>query len=179
MFALILASLANPEDRERLEQLYLDYRRLMKYAAFQILGEDAAAEDAVHDAFLRLMDHVDRIDPANVHQTRAFLAVIAKNAARDRLKMEGRRRSAEERLGQSLNTKPPSDQGDLDAWELLQEIRALPEEYRELLMLKINTDFSDEELAKILGLSTYALRKRLQRAREALRPFNNETRRKK
>ena len=50
------------EDRSKFEQLYLEYRGLMFHAANQILHNEQDAEDAVHQAFLSIAQHIQNID---------------------------------------------------------------------------------------------------------------------
>ena len=45
-------------DRAFMEQLYLDYSKLMYAVAMSRLGNPLDAEDAVHEAILRLIDKI-------------------------------------------------------------------------------------------------------------------------
>ena len=51
----------------------------------------------------------------------------------------------------------------------LQELYALPAKWKTVLMLYYFEGYSVKEIGEILGLSESAVKKRLQRAREALR----------
>lgn len=51
---LYLQMIDAPKDRSKFERLYLAYRDLMFYVANQILHNEQDAEDAVHQAFLKV-----------------------------------------------------------------------------------------------------------------------------
>ena len=54
MLIMYLQMLDTPEEKVRFEQIYLKYREKMFHVADSILHNDQDAEDAVHNAFLRI-----------------------------------------------------------------------------------------------------------------------------
>lgn len=56
-----LAALDSERERTKFEQVYLTYRQVMFYTANSILHDPQLAEDAVHQAFLRILDHMQNI----------------------------------------------------------------------------------------------------------------------
>lgn len=66
-----------PEDRDQFITLYETYRGLMFYVANQILQNEQDAEDAVHDAFLSVAEHIKKFSRLERHKTKAFLVTIA------------------------------------------------------------------------------------------------------
>lgn len=71
------------EDRSKFEQLYLEYRGLMFHAANQILHNEQDAEDAVHQAFLSIAQHIQNIDQPISSKTRCYVVTITENKAID------------------------------------------------------------------------------------------------
>ena len=55
----------------------------MLYAADRILNDKDDAEDAVQQAFLRVMNHLDDIDENDEPRTRAYLSIVTQNIAID------------------------------------------------------------------------------------------------
>ena len=53
---VLMMLIDSEEDRSKFEIIYKSYRNLMFYIAKIILGSDADAEDAVQEAFLRIID---------------------------------------------------------------------------------------------------------------------------
>jgi RNA polymerase sigma-70 factor, ECF subfamily len=81
--ALVLAIAAG--DVTALDRLYLLYRPLAFAAAYALLREPQAAEDAVHDAFLKVWRAAASFQPAR-GSLRAWLLTIVRNVAIDHLR---------------------------------------------------------------------------------------------
>lgn len=61
MVLVYLSMIEGPEDRNKFEIVYQQYKSLMYYVAYRILREERDAEDAVHNAFVRIAEHIDKI----------------------------------------------------------------------------------------------------------------------
>ena len=61
-----------PEDRDQFITLYETYRGLMFYVANQILQNEQDAEDAVHDAFLSVAEHIKKFFSSGASQNQGF-----------------------------------------------------------------------------------------------------------
>ena len=107
-----LTSLASDPDRERLVRLYRDNFQRMSKLTVQILGPGPRAEDAVHDAFLKCIQHYDELRDRPESRVAAWLAVVVKNTALDMLRKD-RRETPLEDLGWEASA--PADQGDFQA----------------------------------------------------------------
>lgn len=57
---IYLSMIEDAEDQNKFEQVYLRYKNLMFYVAHRILNDAQEAEDAVHDAFVRIAEHIDQ-----------------------------------------------------------------------------------------------------------------------
>ena len=78
------------EDRRRFARLYKQNRRQLHRLAAGLLGPGPRAEDAVHDGFVKLIQHYDRLrDQPDSHLERWLLAVV-RNRALDMLRKEAR-----------------------------------------------------------------------------------------
>ena len=58
---IYLTMIEAEEDRHRFLSLYRRYKKLMLYIAHDILPRPHDAEDAVHEAFLRLAEMIEEI----------------------------------------------------------------------------------------------------------------------
>ena len=56
-----LSVLDSQEKKSKFEQIYLAYRKQMYYAAFQILQHDEDSEDAVHHAFIKIAENIEKL----------------------------------------------------------------------------------------------------------------------
>ncbi|MCA8953650.1 MAG: sigma-70 family RNA polymerase sigma factor [Planctomycetes bacterium] len=99
----------------------------------------------------------------------AWLCAIARNAGRDALAARRRRREAPLDAVAEEDLHGP-DRGDSTvADEILEQIRALPECYREPLMLRLLLELSGPEIAARTGLTEGSVRVNLCRGMKLLR----------
>lgn len=59
---IYLQTLETPDDRSKFEQMYLEYRNLMFHVAYEILHNEQSAEDATHQAFVKIAENIQKID---------------------------------------------------------------------------------------------------------------------
>lgn len=91
-----LTALELETDRALLRQIYDQYEPRMYRVALQVLKSSALAEDAVHDAFLKLIKHFSEIREISCKELEPFVVLIVKRTALDLLKQEKRLISLEE-----------------------------------------------------------------------------------
>ena len=160
---LYLEMIETESDRDKFEQLYMTYRDLMYYLTFQITKSQEDAEDAVHQAFLYVIENLEKINDVSSNQTKSFLSIIAEHKAIDLV----RKRHPVYDLStmeQAIAVSLPDD-GD----ELAQAMAKLPRRYQDILLLHYDNGYSTHELSKMLGMSYATVRKLLWRAKDALR----------
>jgi len=131
-------------------------RDLFRFARYLTGSEDAAA-DIVSETFLRAWAGRARI---RVATAKAYLLAIARNLAHDR------RRAARRWPGADVPDRlvPPDAETRLELDRALAAVDALPEAYREPLLL-VAYGLSYDEAARVLGLPVPTLKIRVHRAR--------------
>ena len=92
MVLVYLSMIEGPEDRNKFEIVYQQYKSLMYYVAYRILREERDAEDAVHNAFVRIAEHIDKISEPVCPKTRAFVVLIVERTAINEYNHQRRRR---------------------------------------------------------------------------------------
>lgn len=152
-------SMGAGENRTRLAALYTAYRGLMFHVASQILSNPQDAEDAVHQAFLAL---VDQRLPEPGPRAKALVVTVVQRKAIDLYRAQKRRPSAELEEDVPGQDAPPSD------GTLAGAMAALPPGYREVLLLKYYHGYSTAETAAILGTTPENVRQRISRAKGRL-----------
>ena len=150
-------------DRERFVRIYRANSRRMSKLASQILGPGPKAEDAVHDAFLKFIQHFDELRDRPEDCVAAWLAVVVKNTALDMLR-KNRHETALEDV--SWEADVPADQGEFHA--LVAIIRGMPEDYRRVLELRFVAEWSVAEIAQAMGLGENTVKTRIFRGRKML-----------
>ena len=108
MLPFYLQLLETEGEKQKFERLYERYRRLMHWIAVGILQDEHLAEDAVHEAFLRILQNFDGIDEILSPKTRNFVVIVVRNTSLNLRKKQKREDenlvkdvfSEEERQGQ-------------------------------------------------------------------------------
>ena len=155
--------LERDSDKECFTRLYRANRRQMARIAAQILGPGPQAEDAVHDAFLKLIHHFDELRDKSEKQAGRWLAVVVKNTALDILRKQQRETGLD---AERWEPAAPSDEGEF--YTLVALIRGMPEDYRRVLELRFVAEWSVAAIAKELSLTEGAVKSRIFRGRKRL-----------
>lgn len=159
------------EEKQKIEILYERYRKLMYYIANQVLGDVRDSEDVVHDAFLKVIEILDKINDPESPQTKALIVTITENKAIDLY----RRRRAKQMVSFEEEYTGVPKTTDIEQVEersrLATAMAALPGKYRNVLMLKYAQGYSMEEIAGMLSMSKENVKKTIQRARKKLGDF--------
>lgn len=159
-----LQALDGPEDRDKFERLYREYRGLMYHVAYGILRSGPEAEDAVHQAFVKIAENLDKVGEPVCPKTQSYVVIIAEHQAIDQYRRRQRHPSVE--LAEEVMGMEAPYEGE-DA--LAACILKLPARYREMILLRYHHGYSVREIAGLLGLSLPAASKLEQRAKKRLR----------
>ena len=173
-------------DEEALAELYRRRQPGIYRFALQMSGSQELAEDITQEVFMVLMRESQTFDPARGSLS-AFLMGIARHHVLRRLQRERFYVSMSETAedgsvcSQALvTTLGPLD--EMSRTESIEAVRravlALPERYREVVVLCDLQELSYGETAEILGCAIGTVRSRLHRGRalliEKLRPAHEE-----
>ena len=109
-----LATMETADDRTRFEALYLAYRGLMYHVAYHILKNPQDAEDAVHQSFVKLAEHMATIPDGPCPRTRNLVVTVAERKAID-LYRSHQRHPETELDKQTVWSAPPEGGGLADA----------------------------------------------------------------
>lgn len=127
-------------------------------------------DDLCQEILLKAVRGVRRL--RNRERFSAWLYRIANNSLRDYLRQQGRRKK--EIVGVELDHSeadpiPPGPDQDDEIQRLLRAVLALPEQYREPLILRHVKDLPYEEISEILGITKNNVQVRIFRGRQLLR----------
>ena len=160
-------------DRDAVERAYVAHHATIRRFARRLVGDDASAEDIVHETFVALPRAIRRFRGDG--SLRSFLIGIATNLSRRHVRSAMRRRKATERLAARDELLPRS----VDATEQLIQQRlthklwaALDElslEQRTVFVLCVAEQRTSFEVAEILGAPEGTIRTRLFHAKRKLR----------
>lgn len=162
---IYLALIEGEADKRKFERLYANYRQTMYYIAYGILKNRAVAEDAVHQAFLRVIDRLEKINEEDCHKTRGYLVIITKHIAIDMYRKQQREQALSyEELEYSVADTVGSDRTN----EIWQAIDQLPANYSMVLKLVYSHGYTNKEAAQMLHITEENVRQRIARAKKKL-----------
>lgn len=81
----------DPDEDKLINELFKEYRQMMLRIALRILQNRADAEDAVQDAFLRMLNSLDKISGIPREQQAFYLVSVIENTSLNILKKKNRR----------------------------------------------------------------------------------------
>lgn len=124
------------------------------------LGNANDAEDAVQETFIRYFQKAPLFE--NSEHEKAWLITVATNKCRDILRFRSRHKFVDiDEINEY--TQDFTDHTIMDA------LLRLPDKFRMVLVLYYVEEYSIEEISKIIGKTTSAVKMRLQKGRRLLR----------
>jgi RNA polymerase sigma-70 factor, ECF subfamily len=149
------------------------------YALAAHLLDEASAEEAVQEIFLRLWNKADQFD-ADRGSFRGWFMTIARNHVMDELgrrNREQRIRAAEEVEELLAGAVDPDSDVAEEAWlherreTMLQALKSLPSEQRRAIVLAYFGGLSQSSIAQELGWPLGTVKKRIRLGLQKLRAF--------
>ena len=156
-----------PSELARFEAAMLPQLDAAHNLARYLLRDDSAAADAVQDAYLRALRHFGGWRGGDA---RAWLLTIVRNVCRSA--RGGTDVEFDETLhsGDVAERDPAADLARSTARETLgQALERLPQEFREVIVLRELEELSYKEIADVTGVPVGTVMSRLSRGRERLR----------
>lgn len=173
----IVESVVHDETRQRAEQEALaalvdQYATTLYRVAFSVLRNQSDAEDAVQEAFLRVLRHRETLGEIRDH--RVWLVRIVWNIVLDR-KRRAKTRPETDDISELARVLPATgltaEQRAAAAQHhahVLACVERLPAREREVMMLSAFEELSSVEIAAVLDVTESSVRSRLFRARNLL-----------
>ena len=156
-----LVRAARTGDQSAFERLYERYAPVV-HGLLLVRAPRCDVDDAVQDVFVTAWQRLDTLrDPAAFG---GWISAIARNRAAD----AHRSRAKLVELPADLET-PATASDQLEARVALDAIRALPEAYRDTLVLRLVEGLSGPEIAERTGLTPASVRVNLHRGMKLLR----------
>ena len=159
-------------EEAALAALVSQYAGTLYRVAYSVLRNSADAEDAVQEAFLRVLRHRDTLH--EVRDQRVWLIRIVWNVVLER-KRRSKTRPETDDVAELARVLPA---GGLNAEEraaaaqhhahVLSCVEQLPTKERQVLMLSAFEELTSVEIASVLGITESSVRSRLFRARNLM-----------
>jgi len=162
------------EKQEKLQRLYQLYEQPMYRIAYAILHHVEQSEDAVSDAFLKVIKNLNRIAEVDSPQTKQFMIQIIRNTAINQYRKNAK--DAQRLVGMEDSIlQIPNETNEVEQFlysteqkEITEQLlEGLSETDREILLLRCESELSFREIAQRLSLKESTVRKRFERAKKA------------
>jgi RNA polymerase sigma-70 factor (ECF subfamily) len=167
-------------EEEALAALVSQYASTLYRVAYSVVRNSADAEDAVQEAFLRVLRHRDTL--GEVRDQRVWLVRIVWNIVLDR-KRRAKTRPETDDVSEMARVLPADG---LTAEErasaaefhahVMRCVEQLPVKEREVMMLSAFQELTSVEIAQVLETTESSVRSRLFRARNLMAGLLNHTR---
>ena len=146
------------------------YHRVRKFILASVKNE-SVADDLVQETFIKIQENLDRVrEPEKIS---SWIFRIAYHLCQDHFRGLKKSSSQEEIHDGLVALQESSAQKELEQGEMSRcvqdKLSLLPETQRSVIIFADIMDFSQQEIADILGLSVENVKVRLHRARKKLK----------
>ena len=162
---LFFATIEDIETRSKLEIIYEKYSKPMFYKAFDVLKNRSDAEDAVQEAFMRLLKNIQIIKDPQSPEMKGLVMVIAENCAIDIYRKRNRLKEVELDEMSVPDIREVEYRGEN---QIVAEIMRLNPKYTEILLLRYFHELEYYEIASCLNITEVNARQLLKRAKDKL-----------
>lgn len=172
-----LISTALNGREESFEELVRRYQRPIVNYVYRMLGDYDASLDVTQEIFIKVYNSLSRY--SSEYKFTTWLYRIAHNAAIDYMRRQNPNQQSLEMENDEGNYQlqiespnpTPEQERERDEWrmEIESVVKCLPNNYRDLIILRHSQDLSYEEIAEITNLPLGTVKNRLFRAREMMR----------
>lgn len=168
-----LLTIQDENLRNRLEEIYIRYKKDAYWIAVKILHDKFEAEDVVHEAIIKISSIIEKDEGLDCNKIKGLIVIIVRNLS---INIYNRRKKivtstydgSFENLADNLNLNEEIiqlEQAKLIA-DLLAEINPT---YADIITLKYYHEYSNSEISQLLNISEGNVRTRLLRARLAIK----------
>jgi RNA polymerase sigma-70 factor (ECF subfamily) len=170
MLMIYLAALDTEPERQKFAELYEAHKRALLWNAMQITRQQEMAEDAVHNAFLAVIEHKEKMFSLSGGNFRGWCVIIVRNKAIDLLRRESHFAKTPED-GLESNEVPVETQIiTRDEYARMRvQIAKLDETSGQVLKMKYILDMPYKEIGEALGLTSRQIDGCLMRAKQKIR----------
>lgn len=166
-----------------IEEIVRKYSNMLYKICIVMLCNEQDTQDAIQETFCRLMEKKPRFESGE-HE-KAWLIHVATNICKDMLRFKIRHPKVSiETIGSIEAIGSTESAGRIEKLsaylvapeyrETLTELLELPLKQRTVIYLHYVEGYQIKEIAEIVGITQYAVKKRLQRGRERLRILYQE-----
>ncbi len=158
-------------DEGRFEALYEKYANDVLRVSYFYLGDRHQAEDVTQDVFVRLLTSAPDLEEG---REKPWLLKVALNRCRDIWRAAWVKRVVLGSPAMELAPAPDRMDENLEKQELLECIRRLPADFRDVILLHYYQGYGIAEISEMLHVPEGTISSRLSRGRKKLEDILKE-----
>lgn len=171
MLDALLSAVETEEEKILVEKLYQEYESTMYSTAYSILKHKQEAEDAVENAFLRILEHLQKLHLDININTQALLIIITRNIALNETEKQKRKINHEINIDDIDAIPAPKFPTDISLSQIKELINKLPDDLKHTVIMRYILGYTAEETADLLNVSVSTVYKRISTSKDLLRKF--------
>ncbi|MBQ2767045.1 MAG: sigma-70 family RNA polymerase sigma factor [Clostridia bacterium] len=154
-------------SEDTIDTLYRMYEQSMYFEAYKILHDEYLAEDALHEAFLRLIRNRQKIMDPESPAVRSYAYKAVRSAALDLYRRQKKQRENCLVLDETIENTVVVEEMTMNLPPSL--LAELPSKYASVMRCLFWDGLSVRETSAVLKISEDLVRKRCERARKLLK----------
>ena len=175
MLSVFLAILDDEGEKDRFEEIYEKYRKMMGKLAYAILKDKDTAFDAVQNALLAIAKNIKTFPSSeNEQKERAYVQKVVRNCAIDKIRKSQKNPKIisfelyHDGIGVSeINCIYENDEINI----IKQCIKSLPDIYKDILYFRYIYEMDVRNICDVTSLSANTIRSRIRRGTFLLQDF--------
>ena len=168
MLSFYLSMIENDEERSLIEFIYNEYRQLMYKTAFSILHNKYDAEDAVHEAFLRVIKNIAKFRSYKCNKNVSYLVIIVRGISLNMINKTSNCVELPDNLPEISSVEEITE--DRISYETVKSnIEKLTPALKDIATLFFVEELSAQEISELLGDNVNTVRSCVYRAKNILK----------
>lgn len=167
MLPMITMALVEEPDMQAFEKLYRTYRQKAYYAAFDVLNNEALAEECVSEAFLAVAKNFQIVNKLEPNKQLRYIVICSRNYAVNMLKKEKPNTVSKQYDDEEYFADDSCFEYDMLYWK--ESLNKLNKTDKDILYLRCILQLDYKTISKTLNISYEAARARVFAARNNLK----------
>ncbi len=172
MLPMIYMSLVDDDDLPRFEEIYTKYRQMLYGIAYRILNNEHDAEEAVITTYESIAEKFKEISQIPCNELPSCIVIICRNAAINIYRNNKKIAERTTELCEKISAEDVFRSFD-DKDELINALKQLPDDYKDILFLYDLHGLSANKIAKVTGMKENTVRVKAFRARKMIKDILN------
>lgn len=170
MILFIVETLDSEEDKKFILDVYNKYAPMMRARAYSFTEDYETSADLAHECIIKLIPQTDKLRTFNDSQLRSYIAIAIDHISINYTKHSSRtcllsddeecffdNVESSDNVENAVETKFSYD-------ELRENFQLLPDRDKTLIVLKYDLEFSDRDIAPIIGINENSVRMTVNRS---------------